>query len=117
VAIVAIRQRDAAFALHGHNQPVPNAGWVGKELQGFLARWDELRRREVSAVNQCLKASNLTEITEVGSGMLAEHLARQQAILPRRTARPSGGSGMQRPPRSSWSAGRFSDHVRQYAGC
>lgn len=40
-----------------------------QELQGLLARWDELRRREVSAVNQRLKASNLAEITAAGSGM------------------------------------------------
>src|SRR5713101_9072984 len=27
IAIVAIRQRDTAFALHGHNKSAPNAGW------------------------------------------------------------------------------------------
>jgi hypothetical protein len=38
-------------------------------LQGLLASWNELRRREISAVNARLKASNLAEVNATGSGM------------------------------------------------
>jgi len=38
-------------------------------LQGLLASWNELRQREISAVNERLKASKLTEINATSSGM------------------------------------------------
>ncbi len=50
-------------------QALATHGELRQALQGLLASWNELRRREVSAVNQRLKASNLAEINATGSGM------------------------------------------------
>ncbi len=84
---------------------------LGQELQGLLARWDELRRREVSAVNQRRDHRGwLGDVT--GATWLVSRGFSQRVwhALPA----PLECSG---PPRSGWSAGRFSDRARQYAGC
>jgi len=102
IAIVAIRQRDAAFALHGDNKSAPNR---------LLARWDELRRREVSAVNQRRDhrgwLGNVSGSTWLVSRRFSQCVRRAlPAALECRGPRDLAGQPGDSP-----------DRVRQYAGC